>query len=217
MALVETRQALHAVAEHVLAPARFAATGRIGLRATPNGFGTPPFPDTEGERQVCVRHTDLVACDADGERSAPITTLRDAAAFVDVTPGAPRGVYEPATPLDLDRPLAVDAGAARQIAEWFALADDGLHQFVALHAPSDPSEIQLWPEHFDLATTIDRVNFGASPGDADHGQPYLYVGPFEPRTGPFWNESFGASLDRVQVPDVAAAVGFFTRGLDLSR
>ena len=61
------------------------------------------------------------------------------------------------------------------------------------------------------------MNFGASPGDADHDEPYLYVGPFEPRTGSFWNESFGASLSRADVPDVAAAVDFFSTGLDLSR
>jgi hypothetical protein len=38
---VATREALHAVAEHVLAPARHAANGKIGLRYTYDGFGTP--------------------------------------------------------------------------------------------------------------------------------------------------------------------------------
>ena len=40
-----TRDALQRVATHVLARARFAATGRFGLRATPGGFGTPAFGD----------------------------------------------------------------------------------------------------------------------------------------------------------------------------
>ena len=37
-----TRDELQRIATHVLARARFAATGRFGLRATPGGFGTPP-------------------------------------------------------------------------------------------------------------------------------------------------------------------------------
>ncbi len=60
MTAVETREALHTIAEHVLAPARYAVTGRIGLRATPGGFGTPPFPGSGGERQLLVRDTMLV-------------------------------------------------------------------------------------------------------------------------------------------------------------
>ncbi len=113
--------------------------------------------------------------------------------------------------------MTVDVAAAREIADWFGLGNEALHQLVSLEAAAEASEIQLWPEHFDLATTINRVNFGASPGDADHDEPYLYVGPFEPQSGPFWNESFGASISRGDVPDVAAAVGFFATGIDLSR
>ena len=33
-----------------------------------------------------------------------------------------------------------------------------------------------------------------SPGDADHEEPYVYVGPWEPRAGDVWNEPWGASL-----------------------
>src|ERR687898_1263919 len=47
-----TRGALHAVAEHVLAAALHRSTGRIGLRATPDGFGTPRFTVDGGGRQV---------------------------------------------------------------------------------------------------------------------------------------------------------------------
>ena len=36
----------------------------------------------------------------------------------------------------------------------------------------------LWPEHFDLGITLDRVNYGSAPGDADIGVPYAYVGPW---------------------------------------
>lgn len=146
-----------------------------------------------------------------------LTTLRELASFVGVTPGVPDDVYRASTPLALDRPLPVDATAERAFAEWFALGNEALLQLISLHAATEASDIQLWPEHFDLATTIGQVNFGASPGDADHDEPYLYVGPFEPRSGPFWNERFGASVSRADVPDVAAAVDFFATGFDLSR
>ncbi|HLY82769.1 MAG TPA: hypothetical protein VKQ71_07280, partial [Acidimicrobiales bacterium] len=36
-----SRAALHKVAEHVVMPGRYAATGKIGLRFTRRGFGTP--------------------------------------------------------------------------------------------------------------------------------------------------------------------------------
>jgi hypothetical protein len=39
--LVQTREALHAVAEHVLAAVRYRDAGRIGLTVTPGGFSTP--------------------------------------------------------------------------------------------------------------------------------------------------------------------------------
>jgi hypothetical protein len=54
-------------------------------------------------------------------------------------------------------------------------------------------EAVLWPEHFDVAVTVDEVNYGISPGDAEHPLPYAYVGPWTPRAGAFWNEPFGAS------------------------
>ena len=84
--------------------------------------------------------------------------------------------------------------------------------------------VQLWPEHFDLATTVSGVNYGGSPGDAGHPTPYLYVGPYTPPTpdGGFWNEPFGASVDLAAVGSPADALAFFREGraraaeLDLS-
>ncbi|MGH9284030.1 MAG: hypothetical protein ACRD0S_13965, partial [Acidimicrobiales bacterium] len=81
-----TRRSLHAVAEHVIAPARHAANGRIGLRFTYHGFGTPFFGD---DQQVRVEDGDLVA--ADGRHA--LTTLGAAAAFLGRGPGATEGVY----------------------------------------------------------------------------------------------------------------------------
>ncbi len=90
-----TRHALHTVAEHVLAKARYLAVGRIGLAAAPGGFATPAFDG----RVVRVDGTDLVVDDAAGERRVPLTTLRAAGELVGVTPGMPHDVYRPATPL----------------------------------------------------------------------------------------------------------------------
>jgi hypothetical protein len=53
----ETRDALHAVAEQRVAPARQAVTGRIDLRATAGGFGTPVFDE---DREVRVDGAELV-------------------------------------------------------------------------------------------------------------------------------------------------------------
>lgn len=217
MVLVHTRNALHSLAEHVLAPSRQQIDGRIGLQPTTQGFGTPVLAAPTGPRQVMVQRDRLVDRVGPTERVQRVTTLGAAAAFIGLELGATEAPYELATPLDPDAPLAIDADAAATIAAWFALAHDALRAVVADQADHGPSAIQLWPEHFDLATTIDRVNLGASPGDAAHDEPYLYVGPFEPRSGPFWNETFGASLTRAQVSDVSVAVEFLTTGLVLSR
>src|SRR5689334_21152654 len=75
MTFPQTRDALHKLAEEVVSPARVAATGNeIALEVTPDGFGTPPFPD--GGR-VRVEGTTLLFESGDG------TTRREA---LDVDP-----------------------------------------------------------------------------------------------------------------------------------
>jgi hypothetical protein len=211
--LIETRRSWHAVAEHVLAPALHVATGLIGLRVLPGGFTTPAFRSPAGVRRVAVEGTDLVVVDDRGPRRTPLTTLREAAAFAEVAPGAPAHVYRPTTPLELDRPLPLAAAAAARLAAWFALVDAALEDLTTITAAEAPTPVQLWPEHFDLATTISEVNYGGSPGDDRHPEPYLYVGPFEPPPPDgFWNESFGASRPAVQTSDRHDALVFFVEG-----
>ena len=162
---------------------------------------------------MLVDGVDLVV-EQDGQRrSGPLTTVRAAAAFTGVEPGAPADVYEPATPVDLDVPLVVDPDAAGQLARFFAAVAEALGDLCARHADEAPATVQLWPEHFDLATTISEVNHGGSPGDEGHPLPYLYVGPWEAHDGPFWNEPFGASLGLADVDSVDTAVAFFRQGL----
>ena len=197
-AFASTRDALHALAEHVVSAAYFHSTTHIGLRPTPRGFGTPIFGDRE---RVRVDGTGLVHERAGAERRAEITTLREAATFVGVPLGAPP-VYTPATAPDPDMPLGIDHDAALALADWYALGGALLHDLKTEHSDLPSSESQIWPEHFDLGCEIGntdagtRADYGASPGDAVIPQPYLYVGPWEAdrHTGMLAQYPFGAAL-----------------------
>lgn len=190
---VTTRDALHRVAEHVLAKARYLDDGEIRLTAFAGGFSTPLLT---GGRRVRIDGADLVV-DTD-ERSARIglTTIADAAAFLDIDPGFPSELYPAATELRADEPLAIDRDAAETLAAWYGFTAEVLDLFAGEIDDASPSQRILWPEHFDQAFYTEdadegrRANYGASPGDADHPEPYLYVGPWGiPAADPFWNAS----------------------------
>jgi hypothetical protein len=217
-ALVATRTALHTLAERVLAPARHAATGRIGLRPTPGGITTGQFgPD---DRSVAVVDTRLLVGLGPAVSATELDTLGAAAAAAGVPVGADTGVYPTTTPVDPATRVAPDPEAARRLARWFGLGAEVLGRFRTMHADETPTPVQLWPEHFDLATDLGpdgaRANYGASPGDADHPLPYLYVGPWEVTPDPFWDAgSFArcAYPDLLAAPDpVAAALAFLAAG-----
>jgi hypothetical protein len=221
-ALAATRNAWHALAEHVLAPARHRANGKIGLRYTRGGFGTPFFGDLEQLRLTDEGLTVLRG----GEQSLHlVNTVHDAARVVGIEPGAPKDVYSPTTALEPEARLEVDAASARFLGDWFgfgALVLEGLRANVP--ATDDPARVQLWPEHFDLSVDFGddaagrRATYGASPGDADHPAPYLYVTPWTPQTGDFWNERTFASLDfdalAGQSDQRRVAFDFFDRARD---
>ena len=198
-AFAATRASWHGLAEHVLARARWEATGHIGLRADPEGVATPYYDD---ERRALLTAAGIER-EQYGERAvAPITTLAAAAAWIDVTPGTPRDVYTPTTPFEPDAPLFVDAAATAVLARWYAFAHDVLQRWRVEHRSDEPSLVQLWPEHFDVAVDLGdtdagtRANYGASPGDAAITEPYLYVGPWsmDGRDDLFWNQPWGAAL-----------------------
>jgi hypothetical protein len=209
--LATTRDALHALAEHVLAAARYQAVGRIGLEVVPGGFATPPFGDDR--RTVGIEATELVVREAGVERRAPISTLRAAGQLVGIEPGAPANVYTPATPCDLDAPLVVDQRAADRIARWYALGDEVLQQFAAEITEDEPSGITLWPEHLDVAIRAAEVNYGALPGDDHLTEPYLYVGPAQASAADgFWNQPFGAARTWMEIGSVDDGLRFFREG-----
>jgi hypothetical protein len=197
-----TRLAVHALAEHVLCGLRYAAVGRVGLTPLADGVATPPFDD----RVVGVRGVELVDATVEGgERRAPASTLRAAAAFFD-GPLGPPPLWTPATAPDVDAPLGLDAAGVAALAAWFGL----VRQVLTTMYPDAPPT--LWPEHFDLAVTVDDVTVGGSPGDDAHSEPYLYVLP-PGKPAPdgdlaFWNEPFGASLGYDRIGDPADAIAF---------
>lgn len=205
-----TRRALHSVAEHVLAAALHRATGRIGLRPTPGGFGTPWFDG----RRLRVEGVDLVVEDGGTVRRAPLTTVGEAAAFVGVEPGAPADVYPPATGLAPGAPLALDPVAAAVVHDWIRVAGEALAAWRAEVADREPGEVQLWPEHFDVALVAGKVNYGGSPGDDEHPAPYAYVGPWrrDGLAGEYWNEPFGASRPAAELDGPEAVLAFFRQG-----
>jgi hypothetical protein len=211
--LAATRTGLHQVAEHILASALHAETGEIALMPSPGGFRTPPFGSDR--RFLAVEGTELVAGGAEGSRRTALTTLRAAAVFAGITPGAPAEVYRPATPLDLDERLIVDPAAARVLADWYQLGAQALRSFAAEFPDDQPSAAVLWPEHFDLGITAGLMNYGASPGDSHVPEPYLYVGPHDgppPGDPAFWNAPFGAARTAGQAGTVAEAAAFFRDG-----
>lgn len=208
-----TRLSLHAIAEHVLAADLWHHTGKIGLRRTSGGFGQPEVLVDGVRHRLRVDGTHLVVLEGDVERWEELTTPAAAAAFAGTELGAPTEVFAPLTELHPHEELRIDPGAAKVLHDWFAFVDAVLEELRRRHRDRRPSISQLWPEHFDLAFTVSEVNVGGSPGDADHPEPYLYVGPWAPVEGETWNEPWGLSIPASQVADEAAAVEALDEGM----
>lgn len=158
----DTRRLLHEVAEAIVSPARQPAN-EIALRYTQGGFGTPFFEQDGADCQVRVEHGELVRQREKEETREPL-------------------------------PADVDPGAATALGDFYGFACSVLEQLRADEPDGDPSLVQLWPEHFDIAfelgseATGKRANFGASPGDDEHPEPYIYVGPWSAEvSGELWN------------------------------
>jgi hypothetical protein len=218
-----TRSDLHRLSAHVLARRRYDVTGHFGLRASPGGLGTPAFgPEPETLR---LDGTALVREVGTSVSSAWVNgaTLRELAAFagVDLHAGFSAGAATPPVG-PVDEPLELDAAELAVLFEWFdrgwRVLDDLLCERGAAAAPAT---VQLWPEHFDVGTSVAlqsgaRVNLGFSPGDAFSDEPYLYVGPQGPERpgdGGYWNAPFGAFRVRSSAGGAAGAAEFIREGL----
>jgi hypothetical protein len=184
----ETRDALHRLAVYVISPAQRLQNGEIILRATAGGFSTFEFDG----RVVGVDGADLVV---DGTRH-PIGSLNDAARVAGIAPDVGQQAELGVPPHgDLDEPLAVDAAAARALGAWYAFATEVLDDLRADVRPADDATIvRIWPEHFDAAIDLGdaganrRATYGASPGDRNHAEPYLYASPWAGRIDPFFDD-----------------------------
>jgi hypothetical protein len=226
--LEATRVALHRLATYVVAPARHQTNGKFGLRWTLGGFGTPFFGD---DRQVRVEGRHLVVQDGDEARSSELASLRAAAEFigsqVDTETAAE---HDSPPPGDLDEQLTVDPAAVAFLAAWWGLGTAALERLRADAESVDPSRVQLWPGHFDPGVEVGdedrRASYGASPGDAAHPEPYLYVSVWWPdrlaldTDDAYWNAEgyVGALLSYSELAaadnQIAAAVEFFRAGRD---
>ncbi|MGH2839333.1 MAG: hypothetical protein ACRDKY_00735 [Solirubrobacteraceae bacterium] len=140
-----TRLALHLLAERTISPERERANGKIGLRYTRGGFGTPFFGDG---RQVRVEGAELVAVGGAGERRERL----------DVEPVAVHALAEvfgfATNVLETLRAELPEAARAGRVQLWPEHFDVGLD----LRSPSGEALVA-----------------GMSPGDADHDRPYVYV------------------------------------------
>jgi hypothetical protein len=175
-----------------MAKASYAAIGKIGLRAHTGGFATQEF---DGRRLIC-RDGQLNGVAVDG------ATLRDLGASDAELP------YTPLTSFD-DAPLTVDARSAQGLADWYGLVAVALQSVSPPHAAPQ----QIWPEHFDLATEFNQVNYGGSPGDDTYPEPYLYVGPWDRSDTSTFDDPWGWTLHARDVSSVDDAIVFLRKHL----
>ena len=227
--LPATRLALHRLAVYVVSPARRRANGKIALRWTLRGLGTPFFDDDE---QVRIAGNHLVRQQGDKVVAEPVSSL---AAAAELVLGGPPDVAW-AEPFDVPpvgdphSDLVVDADAAAFLGNWYGFGYSVLEELRSDAASTETNRLQLWPEHFDAAfdclSDDRRATFGVSPGDQAVDEPYLYVLPAQFESVPasdVWNaEAFRGAVLRlselVDAPDQReAALGFLRRCRDLLR
>ena len=225
-----TVSALGQLAFFVIAPARFEAQGKLGLRYTHGGFGTPFYGN---DRQIRIEGQHLVVQDGAMAQGEGITTIRDAARQVGIEYNEKWGpsLHDPPAPTDPDAPLMIDRGSVRTCSDILGFGFSVLEQIrTEAGGEEKPSRVQLWPEHFDAAVEIGvegvgrRAGFGASPGYPAHPEPFLYVSPWAKDwlDDPYWNADFGGSIlgyDELLAADDQreTALAFLRRGLELIR
>jgi hypothetical protein len=155
------------------------------------------------------------------------STLRSLAAFAGTAIDEPFSAGDDTPPVgDADAVLDLDIDGTSVVVDWFRIAWEVLDEVVSALSPeAEPATTQLWPEHFDAATTVTlgvdaKVNLGFSPGDSWADEPYVYVGPWgdsRPGSSGYWNAPFGASLPaslvKEETPLEVACLGFLLEGI----
>ena len=197
---VNTRRQLRGIAESLIAGPQYRASETIRLAVRPGGFTGVAIP-------IEVQGAELVWPNGSAALAGTVRALADAAG---VDFGPPEGVYDIVDPLPPDAVIDIDTPSADLLYRCHYAGG-----FALKHVLPDQHPV-LWPEHFDVAVTEDKVNYGVSAGDDQHRLPYAYVGPWTLPTGPFWNAPFGALYPLDSAHDVddltADVVTFFERG-----
>lgn len=220
-----TRRSLHQIAFYSVAPKRYAATGKLGLRFVFRGFGTPFFGADE---QLRVEAGRLIYQTADDVRSTTPSTLEEACEFSGIRYQEVwfPNFHDPPPAIGPTARLDIGSEAARSIGEWFGFATHALERVRRTTGAEQVGRVQLWPEHFDPAIEMgssekgQRGSYGASPGDEDHPEPYLYVAAWGDvdRNDAYWNDSSfnGASLSYDEIlkstDQLDAALHFYHDG-----
>jgi hypothetical protein len=215
MSLVATRESLRAVAELLLAGPQYRATGELRLAVRAGGFGTAaPWDDVQ---LVAIDGTELVVFRTSETRRVPLAgPLGNVAAAAGLTPYGLGAVYGDSTGATPDSPVTVDPDAAAEIAAAWGAGDAALRAFGLAVVGAEAPEPILWPEHFDVAVTVDAVNYGVSAGDAGIPEPYAYVGPHTPGQGEFWNQPYGAARTVRSLGGEPGILDFFGAGRSLT-
>src|SRR5437899_660001 len=214
-ALASMRRTLHGVAECILAGHQYRMTGSIRLRVTEGGFATHAMPAAPG--LLAVADSCLIVRDGlEVQKLSLSGTFGEVAHQAGVEFGPPEGVYGQGSGCQPDETLTVDNDSFETIVAAFARGDRALRALAAKVSPEESGEPVLWPEHFDLGISLDEVNYGVSPGDATIPEPYAYVGPWTQRSGPFWDQPFGAARLISEMTDHTALLRFFTEGRERS-
>lgn len=225
----ETVATIVQVAFFAIAPARYSANGKVGLRYTFGGCGTPFFGN---DVQVRIEGDRLVAQEGASVRSEQVTTVRAAAEFCGVPyrpAWGPKWHDPPPIPGNPDQLLPIDTAGVKSASEIIGFAFSVLEQLRLDALTRDPSRVQLWPEHFDVAVELgdgdrgQRAGFGISPGYAKHAEPFVYVSPWEKShlKDPYWNADFfeGSILEYSQLLKAndqrETALEFLRQGLEL--
>lgn len=196
--LRRSRESLHSVAEWLLAGPQKSVSDTVRLQIVPEGFATVAEPNIAVHGVYLVHGGEAVAIHG--------RTIDSLAREVGIAPRSAVDAHS-STPTDvLTRILEVDDEAVSYLMRCYEWGHQAMVTFCAHETPV------LWPEHFDVAITWDEVNFGVSPGDDFHPEPYAYVGPWTPRSGEFWNASFGAFRSLSDLASPEGIIEFFTQG-----
>ncbi|GAA1954543.1 hypothetical protein [Catenulispora subtropica] len=196
MGVEKTRDALHGIAELLLAGPQYRRDHTIRLRVLPGAIATVTEPELRADHLNVWSNGSPVPV-----RGASYQELGER---LGVTAGAPVGLYHDGSGAQPPEHPELDPAEALGLLDALYRGDQALRAFAPEATPV------LWPEHFDVGVTVDEVNYGVSPGDNYLNEPYMYVGPHKPREGEFWNAPFGAALPLAATVEEITA--FFAEG-----